>query len=170
MTDSQARPLASGERLSRCPLCESADITLNLRPNLYRCGDCRLHFCNPRPSQGDILASYDRGETFASWQGELAVRAFLWLKRLARVRESCASGSLLDVGTGDGYFLQFASKHYSVSATELSRAGVELAAARGYEVFHGSVADTVFDDQRFDVITLWHVLEHVPFPGGLLKR
>jgi len=100
----------------------------------------------------------------------LEARSFLWKKRLALVSSYQQSGTLLDVGTGDGCFLNFAKKQFDVCATEVSSAGISYAKALGHQVHEGTVFDSFFDNKKFDVITIWHVLEHVDFPGEFLKR
>jgi SAM-dependent methyltransferase len=40
----------------------------------------------------------------------------------------------------------------------------------GLEVYRGTVEEVDFPAQRFDVITLWNVLEHLPDPNTILQR
>jgi len=46
------------------------------------------------------------------------------------------------------------------------------AAARnaGHGIYHGDFLDIDFSDKRFDIITLWHSLEHFIDPGAVLER
>jgi 2-polyprenyl-3-methyl-5-hydroxy-6-metoxy-1,4-benzoquinol methylase len=86
---------------------------------------------------------------------------------VARLRRwGLRRGRLLDVGAGDGQFL-LAAQHagFSVAGSEPSTAGRTRAAARGLDV---ADAPDAFRGQHFDVITLWHVLEHVADAGALL--
>ena len=79
------------------------------------------------------------------------------------------SGELLDIGAGFGRFLHFAEEYFNIMGTEISSEGVKLAKKRyGIDIIHKDVRKIKFK-KKFDVITLVHVLEHVPYPGTLLK-
>ncbi len=69
-------------------------------------------------------------------------------------------GSLLDVGAGTGDFLKVAKENgWQVQGMEPNKNAVKLASEKGIEL-KPSLND--FKGQQFDVITLWHVLEHIP--------
>lgn len=163
-------PFTEVETLLRCCACDSRAIALRWRHDLWQCRDCGLVFRNPRPLQRDVIASYNAGLTFAAWQGEAAARAPLWLQRLALLRRHCGGGRLLDVGTGDGAFLEIAAAHFAVEATEVSEAGARLARQRGHAPKVGPLEALDLPPQRYDAITLWHVLEHLPYPAAALRR
>jgi 2-polyprenyl-3-methyl-5-hydroxy-6-metoxy-1,4-benzoquinol methylase len=78
------------------------------------------------------------------------------------------AGTLLDVGCGNGEFIEhMRDLGWSVSGVDPDPAAVEWGRIRGLEVFEGTVAD-VPASMRYDVITLSHVIEHVPDPVRLL--
>ena len=156
--------------MSYCPACDNSDISQIFQPDLCQCNRCHVIFRSPRPTQKDILECYDSGSTFQLWQAESEKRAILWKKRLELVKSYNKNGSLLDIGTGDGHFLDFAKDIYNASATEVSLSGVRYALARGHNVHHGSILDHHFDNEKFDIITMWHVLEHVPNVHEILSR
>lgn len=69
-------------------------------------------------------------------------------------------GTLLDVGAGTGEFLKVAKeKSWKVQGMEPSYAAANLSAQKGIEL-KSSLED--FRGSRFDVVSLWHVLEHIP--------
>ncbi|WP_228236631.1 class I SAM-dependent methyltransferase [Allomuricauda sp. M10] len=70
------------------------------------------------------------------------------------------SKSLLDIGAGTGDFLLFAqTKGFHVVGVEPNQSARQLSSEKGISLLEqlGAVAD-----QKFDAITLWHVLEHLP--------
>lgn len=77
-------------------------------------------------------------------------------------------GKLLDIGAGTGDFLATAEAGgWTVSGVEPSEKARHIATAKGL----GLVANTLdLEDHQFDVITLWHVLEHVPDPWTQLAE
>ena len=69
-------------------------------------------------------------------------------------------GSLLDVGAGTGDFLKIAKeKGWVVCGMEPNKTAANLAFGKGIEL-KPSLND--FEGKQFDVVTLWHVLEHIP--------
>lgn len=69
-------------------------------------------------------------------------------------------GSLLDIGAGTGDFLKMAQgKGWEVYGTEPNKNAAQLAFEKGIEL-ESSLND--FEEKQFDVVTLWHVLEHIP--------
>jgi SAM-dependent methyltransferase len=127
-------------------------------------------FRNPRPTLAQIIQSYDAGLTYEAWQRQKEIRDVLWRKRLRIVHRRKRTGRLLDVGTGDGHFVDVAAPSFDVTATEVSETGARYARARGHAPIVGPLLSLGLPQRHFDVITLWHVLEHLPYPGKALGR
>jgi 2-polyprenyl-3-methyl-5-hydroxy-6-metoxy-1,4-benzoquinol methylase len=67
--------------------------------------------------------------------------------------------TILDIGAGTGDFLKVClQNNWTVFGTEPNQQAREFAAKKGI-LLHENVSD--FSNQKFEVITLWHVLEHV---------
>jgi SAM-dependent methyltransferase len=80
-------------------------------------------------------------------------------------------GRLLDVGCGNGHFLQVAQRlgwlSYGVDADPAAAA----AASRCGEILGSQIHELSADyDRFFDVVTLSHVIEHVPDPIDTLRH
>jgi 2-polyprenyl-3-methyl-5-hydroxy-6-metoxy-1,4-benzoquinol methylase len=165
------RAFLNFDTIDHCPGCGSAMIGLEIEPDIGRCQTCELYFRNPRPSQTEIIRSYDTGETFAAWQNEELARAAMWNRRLALVQRFQARGRLLDVGTGDGRFLRAcAAQGYEAIGTDVSEAGANYVRQFGFTVHLGQITDLDLPPESFDVATIWHVLEHVPDPAAVLRK
>jgi len=101
-----------------------------------------------------------------------------WIKRSQSEKvaflEECRNtgGRILDIGCGSGYFLR------ALGDEKWERFGVEIgaeaaSAARkhlGVSNVVGSLMDTKFDDEAFDMITFWSSLEHMNEPNRALKE
>ena len=76
---------------------------------------------------------------------------------------------LLDVGCGNGEFLELA-KHYGwdVSGIDFDIEAVKTARLKGLDVIHGGIK-AVNKDEKYDYITLSHVIEHVYNPAEFLQ-
>lgn len=77
---------------------------------------------------------------------------------------------LLDIGCGSGEFLRRAkSAGWEVMGLDFDEAAVRQARFRGLDVRHGGVGALVGMEASFDVITMGHVIEHVPHPLDVLR-
>lgn len=76
---------------------------------------------------------------------------------------------LLDVGSGNGHFLDFARKcGWSVTGVDLDEKAVAAGRSRGLDVRTGTI-EAIGADEQFDGITMGHVIEHVYDPPALLE-
>src|SRR5690349_13476909 len=72
---------------------------------------------------------------------------------------------LLDAGAGRGRFVLAAARAgYAASGIEPSARGADAAAARGAAVRRVTIERAGVEPGSLDVVTLWHVLEHVEDP------
>ncbi len=95
----------------------------------------------------------------------------MWARRAEIVGRFARSGRLLDIGTGDGKFLQICRERgYEVTGTEVSETGAAYALGQGFDVRMGQFIDLDLPGGYFDIVTIWHVLEHVPDPGAVLRK
>jgi len=152
-----------------------------LRNNhLVKCKGCELVYLNPRPT-GDNAAEFYREEGYDPFlslhtQQGLLDRAYVlarrqtlrWKKRL--VGKLVASGArILDVGCGTGEFLSYLTTNFNVEGIEPEPEAARWARERfGLKVHTGNLDDAPLDTGHYDLITLWHVLEHVPDPSQVL--
>lgn len=80
-------------------------------------------------------------------------------------------GRLLEIGSSVGLFLDEArGRGWDVVGIEPSRWAARSAAARGLEVFNGTLEEFGATGDRFDLIACWDVLEHLEDPLGALRR
>ncbi len=75
---------------------------------------------------------------------------------------------ILDIGAGTGDFLNTAkNKGWKVEGVEPNTHAKELAKQKGVDL-HFTTTD--FEPKSFDVITMWHVLEHIPDIENQIKE
>jgi SAM-dependent methyltransferase len=160
------------ERVDGCDVCGGAPFSsVDASANIVQCQACGYRFVNPRPSQQEIAAAYSDPHFYDGWIEDESGRQEMWRKRLALVRRHTRGTRLLDVGAGIGAFIALArAQGWSVSGTEVSTSARNLALQRhGLELLYGQAEDLHLPARAFDVVTLWHVLEHVPSPRRLLQ-
>jgi 2-polyprenyl-3-methyl-5-hydroxy-6-metoxy-1,4-benzoquinol methylase len=81
------------------------------------------------------------------------------------------SGKLLDYGCGGGGFMaRMADLGWQVSGMDISPEAVENCKKQGFDACVGANPQEQFAPETFDVVTLWHVLEHVPSSTQTLKQ
>ena len=108
----------------------------------------------------DYISHTDSRKTFFEKVYQY-IKSYMLDKKLKWIREQKDQpGKLLDVGAGTGDFLVRAEKKgWTISGVEPSREARELASKKGIHLTENTAS---LPSESFDVITLWHVLEHIP--------
>jgi 2-polyprenyl-3-methyl-5-hydroxy-6-metoxy-1,4-benzoquinol methylase len=176
--------------LTNCPLCESPDFIPYLlckdytvsqeNFNIVVCQKCDFKFTNPRPDDNEIGAYY-QSETYISHsdtnQGLInkiyqGVRKFTLKSKLNLINklvdkmetgnhEWWFSNRLLDIGCGTGMFLKVCKENgWLVTGTEPDDNTRKKAIEHTNAIISPDFM-SLPDHEFFDVITLWHVLEHI---------
>lgn len=138
--------------------------------HLYQCNHCGLLFTVPRPSP-DVIGKYYLSDEYYSHQQNKkglipriyeTVKSVNLRRKVAYAIDGLSTGILLDIGCGVGDFLlQIKKKGWEVSGIEPSHEAKNIAQNRlGITLLDPSDSCSL-PDHSFDVITMWHVLEHV---------
>lgn len=159
-----------------CNLCGRSDTELVQRAEdpfqVVKCRTCGLVFTNPQPDKGSIEDHYQK-DYYKEWlEKQMKRRIPMWKRRLKDLLRYRQNGNLLDVGFGAGTFLLLAKESgFEVQGTEISEyACRHVKDSFGIDVFRGDLEDARFPSARFDVVTLWHALEHLPDPKATLTE
>lgn len=143
---------------------------------IQACLDCGCHYTSPAPVASDI-GHYYRSEAYISHTAHKRglfervyhlVRRWTIQQKLSLLRGLLPQGHLLDVGTGTGAFAAAAAAAgYRVSAVEPSNEARSIAAQTPGVLVRSSLAD-IPNEPLFDMVTMWHVLEHLYDPAETL--
>ena len=88
-----------------------------------------------------------------------------------RYLHALPQGRLLDVGCGTGaWLLTMRELGWQVEGLDFDENAVQMATLRGLTVHTGSLEAQSFPDECFDVVTLNHVIEHLPDPVATLAE
>ena len=178
-----------------CPVCLSTGTKFLFRNSDFlfrtttrvfdclRCQDCGSSFLFPPPTDDQLRAAYPKaywwvaqekrkglGARMETFYREIVLRHHVGVARRAM---ASPTGRVLDVGCGSGTFLHLLRKlaKVEVEGLEISpEAAREAAREYGLAVTAGSIEETGFPPDRFSLVTLFHVLEHLREPVAALRK
>ena len=177
--------------INACPVCGSTHLKRVMtctdfyasgeQFELYSCEDCGFTFTQGVPVEAEIGKYYETPDYIShtdTRKGAMNsvyhyVRSYM-LGRKARLVAKEAhrkTGRLLDIGTGTGYFADtMVRRGWKVEAVEKNPQAREFAKEHfGLEVKPESALQE-FAPSSFDVITLWHVMEHLEHLGEVWQQ
>ncbi|MGB9872141.1 MAG: class I SAM-dependent methyltransferase [Anaerolineae bacterium] len=157
------------------PVFAIRDLKLGLPGefHLVRCDGCGLLYINPRPTWGALQEYYP--EYYPSFiQFNSSKNPWDGVVRRCRIVSSYQNGRrLLDVGCGTGAFLKEMSRfgEWELYGVEPLSVPAQIAREQGnIKIFQGTLLESDFSSEFFDVVTWWDVLEHVPNPRACLRE
>jgi 2-polyprenyl-3-methyl-5-hydroxy-6-metoxy-1,4-benzoquinol methylase len=166
--------------ITNCPVCNNPgqahfltceDYTVSHeRFNIVSCTDCGFKFTNPIPDPND-LGSYYKSEDYISHsetRKDLVSRAYHLVrnytlsKKLKLISKYASKGIILDYGAGTGRFLAHCkTAGWTVNGIEPDEGARKIARGEGIVLWPDLNSSPKETSIKYDVITLWHVLEHV---------
>ncbi|MEE4196464.1 MAG: class I SAM-dependent methyltransferase [Bacteroidales bacterium] len=175
---------------STCPLCKSNNIksTIHLKDysiskehfEIWKCRQCSFLFTQNIPDEESIGTYYASEEYISHSDTKKGIvnrlyhiaRKIMLGKKYRLIKKTSSGKNILDIGCGTGYFLNHMQKKgFQTLGVEVS----EQARNFGKQHFGLNILppEKLLQEeitQKFKVITLWHVLEHVYQPETYLKK
>jgi 2-polyprenyl-3-methyl-5-hydroxy-6-metoxy-1,4-benzoquinol methylase len=169
------------ETLKNCPVCQNSsfnnylnveDYTVSQKEfTIQQCNSCYFLFTNPRPDEASIgeyyeskeyISHHDEANTLMS-KVYTSVRDYTIGQKVKMLfKLAPKKGALLDIGCGTGNFIQACKKdNWNVSACEPDSGARTVAKQRVGEIVFESIFTHELSAKKYDIITMWHVLEHV---------
>ena len=167
------------ENLSSCPVCGNKNFRPFLETNdffltkenftIVQCNECELKFVNPRPDENEISRYYESPD-YVSHGGKKDLLNFVYRtirkssikKKFALIKEYALNKKILDIGCGTGEFLHYCNKMgFDVKGIEPGDKPRTFAQKQyKLDVYNEAFLEQLVNPE-FDIITMWHVLEHV---------
>ena len=169
--------------MDTCCICGKSDAVPykgadNLK--LVKCPGCSLIFVSPMPGPAVLKDIYEAHyynnknslemgyDNYSEEETNIRKTA---LKRLKYIERYAKKGKLLDVGCAFGFFMDTARKNgWDVSGIEISRVAIEHALKIGLNVTEGNIDIMDLPGEKYNLITLWDVVEHLTKPKEVLVK
>lgn len=167
------------ETLESCPSCghqsfqqyiNCEDFTVSHESfQIVKCDSCTLLFTNPRPTSEHLSKYYESEEyishtnTATNLIGRVykSVRSIALKSKVKLINSLTSKGQLLDYGCGTGHFLIAAKTDgWKVVGIEPSSQAQENAPANIQQDILNNL-ESIPENKTFNIISLWHVLEHI---------
>src|ERR1035437_9854168 len=172
------------ETLKNCPVCNydkfnpflsCIDYTVSRETfNVVQCDSCGFRFTNPRPDEKEI-GNYYQGEQYISHSDTKKgivnklyqiVRNYTIKQKIKLINKltspELTSRNILDIGCGTGEFLNACKENgWKITGVEPSEIARKNAKQK-YNIIP-LPQEKLFEinGKKFNVVTLWHVLEHI---------
>lgn len=190
MVQTKNKATASTIHYATCPLCAAKDIQLTLATEdysiskdafeIYACQVCDFHFTQNAPAPATI-GPYYKSDVYISHSDTKeglvnrlyhAARDLMLTKKRKLIQRLTTGKRLLDIGSGTGYFLNhMQSNGFKVTGIEID-GDARAATLKNFNI-KVNPPPVLLDGQlaeKVDVITLWHVLEHLHDMDGYMQR
>ena len=166
--------------ISECPICGSTSLEdeMSVKDHsvsketftIIKCSSCGLRITSPRPLDSDLGRYYESEDYVSHSDTNKGIINYLYqqVKSITlRKKETLMSSfnnskTLLDIGCGTGDFLLYCKdKGWKVSGLEPDIKAREKAQSKGLENVQDINQLFSISNQKYGMITMWHVLEHV---------
>ncbi len=146
---------------------------------VVKCSSCSLVYLGNPPEEEALYedyygASVPRAASYRPDSDDPGLRELYAIneQRIRRIKRLKPTGRLLDVGCGRGYFVKTANEHsYASVGIDVSARAVAYASREfGVRADVLSTEEMAGSGERYDVVTLWHVLEHFIEPYEALAH
>jgi len=142
--------------------------------NLARCDFCGNIMVTPPPSAESLHAVYEKTYLYDVHQlitSEKKYRARSLAKFIRRMCTSIQQPRLLEVGCMHGELLRELRNDFDVKGVEIGAAEVNYCTSQGLDVDNQSLeAFLTMSKEKFDVIVMVHVFEHIRNPDDALLK
>ena len=168
------------KNIDKCPICgsEKQHIVLEAKDHnvsndqfkIVECDDCSFRFTNPIPTE-ETIGEYYKSENYVSHSGTkkgLVNKVYHIVRnRAIKQKENLAKRnskgkSILDIGCGTGDFLGYCkTQNWKTLGLEPDESARKIALENNK--VEAKELDYLYqiEENKFDVISMWHVLEHV---------
>lgn len=177
------------ERIQNCIICNNSQViedklfstklALTDQYGVLQCLNCELRWLSPRPSKAAYEELYKYENYFFEHSDDkayvdiVADRISHYIGRIKKIESLMGINSklrILDIGAATGEFVNEAINAGHITTGIEPSSGARQVAKKNYniELVNADIEDV--DDEKFDVVHMNHVLEHLYNPAASLKK
>ena len=142
-----------------CLICNSenlSDLERHSKNYLTKCKSCGFVFCKKNPTLIE-LTNYYKQYTRGGVISKITIKRYDEL--LDEFEKYRKTNNILDVGCGDGHFLEVAKKRgWNVFGTEFTDEAIDVCIKKGIKMHKGVLACENYSENEFDIITSFEVI------------
>jgi len=177
-------------QIPRCPICNKTVkfafnhkswilCGLNINFKYGECEECDFLFCTPTPTKHEISKIYSEYFNYDWYIKHRIFKKIQAMHRYIRIKAifekekiSILKHKLLDIGCGHAWFLKAAQKDgWDVSGVEhFDDKLLQNMIQHNIKIYNNSIENIKLSKNNYDLITMWHVLEHFRFPEKILIK
>jgi SAM-dependent methyltransferase len=161
-----------------CMLCHASNFRVIYRKGRWyyrQCRRCSLVALYPKPTLQELIKNYTdylptNRKEINKWESMMKPINSA-SANLITSKTGISKGRLLDIGCGYGFFLnEMKSRGWQVEGIEISQTGRQYIRDTWHiNVYSEPLEHCNIQENTYDVVTLFYVIEHVHDPGLLLK-
>lgn len=162
------------DALAYCRFCKSKKIRRVFKKqalHIFKCLTCKTVFLGNKIDNESIKDFYNYYGHNAFSNHLSLVTKLRYENILDSLEKYRKNNTIIDVGCGAGYFLACAAKRgWRADGSEISDGAIQLAREKGQSVIKGDIADIDFEKDKYDVATLFELIEHAADPEGIIRK
>lgn len=153
-------------KCNTCELIQLSNVAKRISKNLYANVSTDKYIKEVNP-QLRLIYSLSFGKRILNAYNRLCYQS-----RYSQVSSYRQSGQVLDIGCADGQFLEFFSTDWQLWGVEVNKDFVSRFKKRlpSAKIYTGKIEEFKGKNSSFDVITLWHVFEHLENPHQIMRK
>ena len=167
-------------KVRKCPNCNSSKSRLEIKKDflkIVRCLSCNLVFTNPIFDEEHYEKLYN-SKTYKKIVQDLGEASHLYRKerfgneRIQTIKQFFKKNKVtyLDIGCSTGFVVEAAKDHgWNATGIDLNKSAVDFGKRRDLNLFNVDLFNINFKN-KFDVITLYDVLEHLVNPKKTILK
>lgn len=172
---------------TNCPLCNSSRSKFVFKrinnSSIVRCLDCSLHYMNPMYSEEELNKLYVNSNYFENYgnldkyfnYNEFAKqnKKSHFFYRLNLLKKYLQEGTMLDIGSGFGDFLDFVSRNstYRIKGLEINSGARNISKKRFPDILiYNDYVENLKLTEKFNIVSFFAVLEHIRNPHFFIEE
>ena len=162
----------------RCDICNS-DLNKILYPGILKCDSCGHIFADQKLTREELKKIYNNdyfhGEEYSDYIAERATIEKNFLRITSIINNYITdkkNKNVLEVGSAYGYFLNILKDKYKVvKGLEIFKDAADYARKEfDIDVKDTDLLDWNFDREKYDLVCMWDVIEHLYSPQKYLSK